>query len=611
MCGIAGYIGNNLISRTQIESGLETMSLRGPDSSSYKQFLNGKINFYLLHSRLSIIDLDKRSNQPFSFENLHLIFNGEIYNYIEVREKLKSKGYTFFTDSDTEVLIKAFHCWENKMYDHLEGMWAFAILDTKNYAVTISRDRFAEKPLYYFKTDHGIFFASETKTIFSLLGYKASVNYNQINRYLINGYKSLYKHEETFYTDVKEISFASYLTVDINLNIKEYKYWKLKDNMDYSLKLSDIIQHTKELLIKSVELRLRSDVPLAFCLSGGIDSASLASIASKVFNYNVSTFSIIDEDERYNEYDNIMSTVNDLGCEHTLINLKPNTEMNERLKNLISYHDAPVATISYLVHSILSEKIAEKNYKVSISGTAADELFTGYYDHFNLHLHTLIDSKYYSKKYEDWSKYIKPFVRNPYLQNPKLYNDNINFRDHIYLNNVQFSKFLKDDFFESFIEENYSNNLLHNRMMNELFHEGSRVVLHEDDLNSMMNSIENRSPYLDKNLAEFAYSIPIHHLINNGYGKFILRESMKGILNDKVRLDRQKKGFNASIRSIYDFENKLTKEMFLDNSIVFDYVNKSKIEKFLSKKSFSNSESKFLFNFINVKYFLDGTKESI
>lgn len=148
-------------------------------------------------------------------------------------------------------------------------------------------------------------------------------------------------------------------------------------------------------------------------------------------------------------------------------------------------------------------------------------------------------------------------------------------------------------------------------MMNELFHEGSRVVLHQDDLNSMMNSIENRSPYLDKNLAEFAYSIPIQHLINNGYGKFILRESMKGILNDKVRLDRQKKGFNASIQSIYDFENKLTKEMFLDNSIVFDYVNKSKIEKFLSKKSFSNSESKFLFNFINVKYFLDGTKESI
>ena len=608
MCGIAGYIGEKIISDQNIDSALNSMLSRGPDSKSHKKFESGKINIYLLHTRLSIIDLDPRSNQPFSFDNLHLVFNGEIYNYIEVREKLKSKGYSFDTNSDTEVLIKSFHCWGNKMYDFLEGMWAFVIFDSNKNEVILCRDRFAEKPLYFSKSKEGLYFASEIKTIFCLTGTKNSVNLDQINRYLINGYKSLYKYNETFYQGIEEVDFSTYLVIDSKLNKKEHKYWSLKDEINSDISFKDIVNQTKELLIKSVKLRLRSDVPLAFCLSGGIDSASLASIAAKEFNYNVSTFSIIDNDERYNEYDNIMATVNDINCEHTLINLSPDNKMNDRLRDLISYHDGPVATISYLVHSILSEKISEKQFKVSVSGTAADELFTGYYDHFNLQLHSLKDSKHYSNKYDDWVRHIKPFVRNPHLKNPKLYNDNIKFRDHIYLNNIEFSKFLKNEFFESFIENNYSDNLLHNRMMNELFHEGSRVVLHEDDLNSMMYSVENRSPYLDRNLAEFAYSIPIHHLINNGYGKFILRESMKGILNDKVRLDRQKKGFNASISSIYNFKDKSTKESFLDDSPVFNYIKKPMIENFLSKDSFSNSESKFLFNFINVKYFLDGNK---
>ena len=157
-------------------------------------------------------------------------------------------------------------------------------------------------------------------------------------------------------------------------------------------------------------------------------------------------------------------------------------------------------------------------------------------------------------------------------------------------------------------ENEYSKNLLHNRMMNELFHEITRVILYEDDSNSMMNSIENRSPYLDKNLAEFAYTIPNELLIDKGYGKKILRDAMKGILNEKVRLDRHKKGFNASITSIFDFKNKETKEEFLDDGEVFKYVKKIKIEELMSKKYFSNSESKFLFNFINAKHFINENK---
>ena len=157
---------------------------------------------------------------------------------------------------------------------------------------------------------------------------------------------------------------------------------------------------------------------------------------------------------------------------------------------------------------------------------------------------------------------------------------------------------------EIFSENNYSDSLLRNRMMNELFHEVVRVILHEDDLNSMYYSLENRSPFLDKELFEFAYSIPSKLLIKNGYAKYLLRESMSGILNDKVRLEREKKGFNASINSIIDFNNKQHIDFILDDSKIFEFVKKEKIESLLMKKEYTNSFKKFLFNFINVKIFL-------
>lgn len=605
MCGIAGYIGKNIISDKNINHCIKTMSSRGPDANSYSRFVFGNTHYCLLHSRLSIIDLDLRSNQPFSFENLCIIFNGEIYNYIELKEELIKKGYFFQTNSDTEVLIKAFHFWGDKMYDRLEGMWAFAIYNKNTGELILSRDRFAEKPLFYFEDIDGIYFASQVNSIFALLGKKLEINYNQINRYLVNGYKSLYKKKETFFKDLKELDFSSYVIVNSNILKKEVRYWKLRSNINSRMNFAEAEEEVRELLINSVKLRLRSDVPLAFCLSGGVDSSSLVSIAAKELNYNVSTFSIIDNDERYNEFENIRSTIQDIGCDHELVYLDPKQDMMNKLKNLITYRNSPVATISYLIHSLLSQQISKKGYKVSISGTAADELFTGYYDHFNLQLYGLFDTLFYKKKLSEWNKHIKPLVRNPYLQDPELYIKNSFSRNHIFLNNIEFEEFLVNDFHEDFKENEYSKNLLHNRMMNELFHEITRVILYEDDSNSMMNSIENRSPYLDKNLAEFAYTIPNELLIDKGYGKKILRDAMKGILNEKVRLDRHKKGFNASITSIFDFKNKETKEEFLDDGEVFKYVKKIKIEELMLKKYFSNSESKFLFSFINVKHFIN------
>jgi asparagine synthase (glutamine-hydrolysing) len=343
---------------------------------------------------------------------------------------------------------------------------------------------------------------------------------------------------------------------------------------------------------------------LAFCLSGGVDSASLASIAKKEFNYDVTTFSIIDPDYRYNEIDNIQATIDDLDCKHFFIHLNFEN-MLDRLENLVDYHDGPVSTISYLVHSLLSEEINKNGYRIAVSGTGADELFTGYYDHFNLHLYEMRNHPNYKKFLNSWNKYTGKYIRNPYLKNPRLYFEDQTIRAHNHLNSDKFSRYLIDDFSIEIDESEYNNSLLRNRMLNELFHEGTRVILHEDDLNSMQYSIENRSPYLDVNLFDFSLSIPNEFLIINGYAKYVLREAVKGILNDKVRLDRKKKGFNASIESVLNFNDKKTIEYILDDGPVFDFVKKEKIEQLLKRGQFENSYKKFLFNFINTKIFLE------
>jgi asparagine synthase (glutamine-hydrolysing) len=173
------------------------------------------------------------------------------------------------------------------------------------------------------------------------------------------------------------------------------------------------------------------------------------------------------------------------------------------------------------------------------------------------------------------------------------------------LDNDVFKGLLKSDFSEGFFENHFCDSLLRNRMMNEMFHEAIPVILHEDDSNSMYYSIENRSPYLDSKLFDFAYSIPSEYLIKNGYGKYILREAVKGVLNETVRTDRQKKGFNASIHSLVDLNKKENREYLLDEGMIYDFVHRDKIEELLNSNQRSNSYSKFLFSFINAKMFLE------
>lgn len=604
MCGIAGHLGPGTPDPDRISATLTALKQRGPDARGQYQSESGADSVTLLHTRLAIIDLDRRADQPFQRHGLTLVFNGEIYNHIEVRQQLESKGVRFSTRSDTEILLEAYRHWGDGCVDHLEGMWAFAIHDSARRRLFISRDPFGEKPLLWRHDPSGLWFASEIRALAALSGETPAVNRQTVRRYLVNGYKSLYKTPDLFHHDIRELPPGCNLVVGGNGDVAVTRYWRPAYRPDERMTFDEAVDGIRHHLAESVRLRLRADVPIAFCLSGGVDSAALASFAAKNCQADVSAFSIIDPDPRYDESDNINATVDHLGCGHHAIHLTQSADL-DRLDDLIKYHGLPVATSSYYVHAMLSEAMQERGFKVAVSGTGADELVSGYYDHFNLHLHAMKGHPERESRVSDWQEHLSPIVRNPHLRNPLLYDDDPDFRGHIYLNADVFSDYMAEPFCEPFSEEKLSGDLMRNRMLNELCHEAVPIILREDDLNSMKSSIENRSPYLDRALCDFAFTIPPEHLINDGYAKAPLRAAAQGILNDQVRLDRHKKGFNAAFRSLFDLENPKTRERILDDGPIFDVVKRDRIEEAMRMDDMPNSFSKFLFSFVSAKLFME------
>ena len=238
MCGISGYLTYaNKIKDYSIKNTLNLMKRRGPDNQSYFKLNKFNKEVGLLHSRLNIIDLNKRSDQPFYFQELILIFNGEIYNFIEIREELIKKNYKFETTSDTEVLIKSYKEWGEDCVKHFIGMWAFAIWDKKKNKLFLSRDNFGEKPLYYTKNSNGFYFGSEIKFLKSLSNSSYALNNDKINDFLFYGYRSMYKNKNTFYQNIYLLENATNLTIDLNLNIQKKKYWKPRLNINESKQL--------------------------------------------------------------------------------------------------------------------------------------------------------------------------------------------------------------------------------------------------------------------------------------------------------------------------------------------------------------------------------------
>ncbi len=532
-----------------------------------------------------------------------LVFNGEIYNFIELRRELEELGHQFETHSDTEVVIEAYRRWGPACTERMEGMWALALADEGRGTLWLSRDRFGEKPLFWCFQDGALFFASEVSALIALIGRRPSVDHLQIRRFLVNGYKSLHKSDLTWFKDVRMLPPAcSAILAEPGKPVAE-SYWMLH-HAPQPMSLEEAVAGVRERLEVAVSLRLRADVPVALCLSGGIDSGALASLAVKSLGADLHCFSIVDTDPRYNEIDNIRAVVNDIGCPHHVI---PTTTENflPRLAKLVASRAAPVVTISSYIQSFLMEEISCQGFKVALTGVAADELFTGYYDHYGFWLAGRYGSADFKKLLSDWSESYGSFVRNPFLQDPIAFARDPKDRRHIYLNNKEFDSFLVNPLSEDFAEEDYCGETLRNRMLNEIWHETVPILLREDDYNAMTFSVENRAPFLDRALAEYAFSVPSENLVSNGFPKYLLREAANGLLVDEVRLDKRKRGFNASIDSLLDTSDPAVQDFLMADSPIFDIVRRDAVKNFLSFRDDRNSFNKFLFSFVSSKIFVD------
>ena len=609
MCGIAGFVGKKKINQHLIDQALHSMRRRGPDNQSFKKKIINKkknINSVLLSSRLSIIDLNKRSNQPFSKHNLLISFNGEVYNYRELRNSLKESGYKFNTKSDTEVILSGYHKYGLNFFKMMRGMWALAIIDRKNEKVILSRDRFGEKPLYYFKEDDNFYFGSQINQISILSEKKFKINSKQICNYLCLGYRSLSKFGHEFFKNIKSVNQGSFVIFEKNKILRK-KYWKLNYKPQKKNYSKDFIKDIRLKVISAVKRNVTSDVPVSLSLSGGIDSNIILSVVSKILKKKIMTFSIVDKDKRYDESEliNISLRYNKVKNHKIYLSKIKLEDFVKDLKKQINFNSKPLYTITSYVSNKLHQKIKQKGYKVSLTGVGADELFAGYYDHG---LYFLKEQKKIKFKNElrFWKKNILKYIRNPHLKNFNKFLKHDYYTDHIFFTNQNLRDIMKIKNYSKFSDKKFCIDKLRNRMLNQLFYETVPTILNEDDQNHMYSSVENRSPYLDSDLAESSFKIPTEFLIKNSKSKYILREAFKDILPKKIFSNKIKIGFNASLNSLLYRDKKSFDNFFSNqNKKIYEFINFDKLKRIYLKKKLTNSESMFLFRFINCSIFLD------
>ncbi|RPD91725.1 asparagine synthase (glutamine-hydrolyzing) [Aureibaculum marinum] len=592
MCGIFGVIEKEkVIDKELFKESLLLLKHRGPDNQN-ADFINDKIG--LGHVRLSILDLDERSNQPFEFNNTHLIFNGEIFNYIEIKKELETLGYNFVTTSDTEVVIKAFDYWGSECVKKFNGMWAFLIyLEDKN-EIFVSRDRFGIKPLYYSFTDGSLILSSEIKSI---------INYNKVlrkpNKVAINSYlrESLGgQSEQTWFESVYRLMPAHNIIFklkDSQLNISRYwNYPKEQLNIPYE----EAIKKYKNIFKDAVRLRMRSDVPIGLTLSSGLDSMAIASSSLKYTSKNLESFTASFPNEKYDEFPVV---------ERYIKNKKVNANriltdysnyvgsLNKLIYHLEAGHSSPAIVP---LQSIMNN--AKNKVTVLLEGQGADELLGGY-------THTFIISYLL--------KLLKNFKFRSFIREIKL----IGFRKLInsfvlFFRNNGGSKLktfmrriygiekvlIKKDLNELKKEQYYRN--LNDLLLEQ--HKGGLVnLLHYGDSVSMMYSLESRLPFLDYRLVEFLFKLPFDYKYKLNKGKIIHRDAFKNDLPSEVVDNTNKIGFVSPIKEI--ISSKMVSDILLSETFFSRNIVNVNSFKNLYKRHINGDKdySRFLYRLLSVE----------
>lgn len=567
MCGIAGIFhldSPRAVDACGLKNMCEVLAHRGPDDEG--RFLDDNIG--LAHRRLSIIDLSIEGHQPMHNEDgtLWIVHNGEIYNYLELIKVLKNLGHVFRSNTDTEVIIHSFEEWGVSCLNKFNGMWAFAIWDKNKKTLFCSRDRFGVKPFYYFIDQNRFIFASEIKAIFENRDVPKMPNENAISRYLIKGYGYVDTSDETFFSGIKQLKASHYLT--ISKEKFEYKrYWGIDfRNKDHNPNADRLKEKFLFLLNDSVRLRLRSDVPLGISLSGGLDSSTLAVTMSRLLDRQIESFSACFDMPEYDERDYINEILIDRKIIPNFVYPEAKSLFNE-FEHIIWHQDEPYSGASVFAQWKVMERAKEKGVKVLLTGQGGDETMAGYYKYYPYYLTDLFTAFRWPRLLKEFAalSYPNGFSKKDVLLSilkiigsrycPRAIKDNLHAKF------VPRPSFLSQDF--SRASSNFDNEYQYsfdsftdNELYNSVIVSPLPSLLHIDDRNSMAHSVESRAPFLDYRLVEFLFSLPYDMKISDGYTKYILRESMKGSLPEKIRKRRDKMGFVTPARRWFEHDLK-------------------------------------------------------
>ncbi len=608
MCGIIAIVDERAGLLDIADVGgrmLATQQHRGPDNTGI--WPQGPV--FLGHNRLSIIDLSAASHQPMTYGSKTITFNGEIYNYLELREELQRDGYSFRTTGDTEVVLASLHRWGHNAVERFIGMWAFAVWDSEERELFCSRDRFGIKPFHYIERSGRLYISSEIKALQVCPLFRGGLNEAQIARGLYMGW--MHHWEETYFEDIVALP-ASHNLLWKNGQIHTWQYAEIDTHTQSSASFEEHSEAFRELFIDSIRLTSRRDVPIGVCLSGGLDSTSIAGVlASATDEVSVKTFTAYytgtgNVDERpyiqhlLSQYPSIYPS-----------EISPSDrDVQESFDRIVRIMDAPLPSSSYISQYFVMQLAAQNGVKVVLDGQGSDEIMGGYMHVLyrivadllragrfveaaaELRSHAARQGYGVRRKLELVAKSILASVRDE----PLLYQLEFEHTNPWILKQAATLYPIR----VGMPSGTRTNAFLHNLLRVTLL----PTLLHTEDINSMAFSIESRVPFLDHRLVDLCFSMPNSHKVHRGVTKRVLRSAMRGIVPDEI-LDRKDKTGFITPGHIQWLRGDLSYLLDGSWSAVEQFVKADKLANVLSAyKAGSNANALFVWRLAMLRAFL-------
>lgn len=584
MCGIVGFCDFLKKSSSDILKNMtDILHHRGPDDSGYFWDENEYSQIALGHRRLSILDLSAHGHQPMSFEHLDIVFNGEVYNFKEIKKELLELGYSFHSDSDTEVILKSYHQWGTKAVDKFNGMFAITIYDKKANKLIFIRDRAGVKPFYYYKKDSLILFSSELKSFHNHPDFQKDINKSSLSLYLQFGY---IPEPHSIFKNTYKLKAGHYIEIDLkSQKFEEIKYWDVVDFYNkpkLDISQNEAIEKTEELLKSSFEYRMVSDVPVGVFLSGGYDSSVVTAILQKQRIEKLNTFTIGFKEKGFDEAPYAKEVAKYLGTNHTEYYCTQKDAL-EIIPKLCEIYDEPFGDSS-AIPTILVSQLARKDVTVSLSADGGDEIFAGYskyttaLQYFNKfksipnsvkslvklgmdninpnHIPILSNTYNFATRYEKINGILKA---KSSVEAMKYTSEYFTKKERDTILNVHFDD-LKTNFDIQIADTNDE--------MNQMLAIDYKTYMIDDiltkvDRATMSVSLEGREPLLDYRIVEFVSQLPSNLKYKDGDKKWLLKQITHKYL-PKEMMDRPKQGFGVPLTEWFRDELKEYFMIYLD-----------------------------------------------